>query len=162
MRGGVAVVTFLALLVAVSPAGAGSKALSADASMSVAAAPRTAEAHRVRLTLTMRYEMQCGYPGEGPLVVTFPRAVTLPKRFATGTVRLGKTAIAAKRHGRKVTVTIPPPTGTLCGVLGPGSLVLRFTRAAKLVNPAHAGSYRFKATHAEHDASAKLTIKPAT
>jgi len=161
MRGGVAAVTFLALLVAVPPAGAGSRALSADASMSVTASPRTAGAHRVRLTLTMRYEMQCSYPGQGPLVVTFPRAVKLPKRFRTGAVRLGTKAIAAKRHGRNVTVTIPPPTSTLCGVMGPGSLVLRFTRAAKLVNPAHAGSYRFKATHTGHDASAKLTIRPA-
>jgi hypothetical protein len=161
MRAGVAAATLLALLVAAPPAGAGSRALSADASMTVTASPSTAGAQRVRLTLTMRYQMQCGYPGEGPLVVTFPRAVKLPKRFPAGTVRLGTKAIPAKRHRRNVTVTIPPPTSTLCGVIAPGSLVLTFTRAAKLGNPARAGAYRFEATHKGHDASATLTIKPA-
>jgi hypothetical protein len=46
-------------------------------------------------------------------------------------------------------------------MLGPGSVTLVFTRAAKLRNPAQAGSYRFTATHAEHTFRARLTIKAA-
>jgi hypothetical protein len=115
----------------------------------------------MRLRLTLRYEMQCGYPGAGPLAVKFPAALKLPSRFAAGSVRLGGKAIAPKVNGREVTVTIPPPTGTLCGTIGPGRTVLAFTVAAKLVNPARPGSYSFRATHGTHAFAAKLAIKPA-
>jgi hypothetical protein len=160
MRGGVAAAVFLALLVAVPQAGAGSLGSSARGSMTVAASPRTAGAHRVRLTLTLRYRMQCGYPGEGRLAVTFPSAFRLPKRFVAGSVRLAGKSIAAKVHGRKVTVTIPAPDGALCGVIGPGSVVLRFTHAAKIVNPSQAGSYRFTASHGRRTFTARLAIEP--
>jgi hypothetical protein len=110
--------------------------------------------------MTLRYQMQCGYPGVGPLVVSFPRAVRLPKRFAAGAVRLSGKAIAATKAGRRVTVTIAPP-GQLCGLIGPGSLKLVFTRKANLVNPKRAGSYLFTATHRTHRFRAKLVIKSA-
>jgi hypothetical protein len=156
MRGGVAAAAVsLALLIAVPSAGAGSKT-----SMAVSASPKTARAHRVQLKLTLRYQMQCGYPGKGPLVVTFPSALKHPRRFAANAVRLNGKPITAKVDRRKVTVTIPPQTGgPQCGVIGPGSVVLTFTHSARLVNPARAGSYRFAAMHAGHDFTAKLAIK---
>jgi len=129
--------------------------------MTVTASPRSAGAHGVRLTLTLHYEMQCSYPGAGPLVVTFPAALKLPKQFAAGAVTLGGKQVAANVDGRQVTVTIAPHTGKLCDVMGPGSLTLAFTRAAKLANPARAGSYRFTATHAKRAFTARLAIKPA-
>jgi hypothetical protein len=58
-------------------------------------------------------------------------------------------------------VTVPPPKGILCTMLGPGSVTLVFTRAAKLRNPARAGSYRFTATHAEHTFRARFAVKPS-
>lgn len=163
MRRGLASFTaiVLALLVAAPLSGVASKSPSDLPSMTVSASPRTAGAHRVRLAVTLRYLMQCGYPGAGPLVVTFPSAAKLPKRFAAGTVKLAGKAIATKIKGRHVTVAIPPHKGVLCGTMGPGSVTLLFTRAARLANPARAGSYRFTATHAKHAFEANLAIKPA-
>ena len=105
--------------------------------------------------------MRCGYPGAGPLTVTFPPALKLPKRFAAGAIRSAGIPLAAAVDGRKVTVTVPPPMGTLCKVITPGSFVITFTRAAKLVNPAQTGSYRFSATHARHRFTAELAITAA-
>ena len=130
-------------------------------SMTIADSSRAAGAHRVRLAVTLRYRMQCGYPGPGPLVVTFPSAVKLPERFASGSVKLAAKPVATSTHARSVTVAVPPPKGVLCGILGPGSMTLLFTRKAKLTNPARAGSYRFTATHANHMFRARLLVKPA-
>jgi hypothetical protein len=162
MRGGVAAaLVFGALAVTVPSAGAGSKPIGTGPSMTVTASPRVARARAVRLTLTLRYEMQCGYPGKGPLAVTFPTAVKVPKQFAAGAVTLSGNAIAARVKGRRVTVTIPPHKGVLCNLIGPGALRLTFTHAAKLANPARAGSYGFRAKHADRAFAAKLKIEPA-
>lgn len=163
MRGGVAAaVIFLALLVAAPLADAGSSRPTAFASsMTVAASPHAAHAHGVRLTFTLRYVMQCGYPGAGPLVVTFPRAVKLPSQFPTSAVQLAGKSVAATVKGRHVTVKVAPHKGLMCNVMGPGSLRLAFMRSAALANPALPGSYRFTATHGTRDFTAKLAIKPA-
>jgi len=155
-------VTFLALLVAVPLADAGSSRPTGFASsMTVAASPRVAHAHGIRLTLMLRYVMQCGYPGAGPLVVTFPRALKLPPQFPTGAVQLAGKSVVASVKGRHVTVKVAPHKGLMCDVMGPGSLTLAFTRAAGLANPAHPGSYRFSATHGKRGFTAKLAIKPS-
>lgn len=148
------------LLLTAAPANAGSRA-SAGGSLTVIASPAAAGAHRVRFTFTLHYRMQCGYPGGGPLVVTFPAALKLPTRFSDGAVRLAGKSVAATIMGRRVSVTVAPHKGVLCDTIGPGSLTLRFMPAAKLVNPARAGSYRFTATHARRAFRARLTIKPA-
>jgi hypothetical protein len=162
MRGGVAAaVAFTALLVSAPQAGASSRPIAPGLSMTMAASPHAAGGNAVRLTVTLRYEMQCGYPGVGPLVVTFPSAFKLPQRFAPRTVKLDKKPVAAKVEGQRVTVRIPPHKGVLCNLMGPGSVTLAFTPAAKLANPAHPGSYRFKATHGKRTFTAKLAIEPA-
>ena len=161
MRGGVLAAAILASALAAVPlAGATSRRSSATPQMTVTASPDAASAHGPRLVLSLRYQMQCGYPGVGPLVVRFPRAVRLPRRFTAGAVRLSGKPIATTRAGRQVTVTIAPP-GQLCGLIGPGSLKLVFTRKAKLVNPRRAGSYLITATHANHTFRATLVIKSA-
>jgi hypothetical protein len=157
MRGGVAAVALLALLVAAPHVGAGPPV----SSMTAAASPHTAGAHAVRITLTLRYEMQCGYAGAGPLVVTFPRALKLPKRFAAGAVKLAGKRAAPTVRGRHVTVTIPRHKGPLCGLIAPGSVTLTFTRTAKLVNPRRPGSYRLTSTHEGFTFTAALAIDPA-
>jgi hypothetical protein len=152
----------LALLVAAPLADAGSSRPTGFASsMTVAATPHAAHAHGIRLTLTLRYVMQCGYPGAGPLVVTFPRAVKLPPQFPPGAVQLAGKSVAATVKGRHVTVKVPPHKGLMCNVIGLGSLRLAFTRAAGLANPDHPGSYRFTATHGTRGFTAKLAIKPS-
>ena len=156
-------VAFLAVLSAAPPAGAvSSPPIVSVPSMTIAASSHAAHAHRVRLAVTLRYRMQCGNPGPGPLVVTFPSAMKLPKQFVSGSVKLAGKAVAASTKAQKVTVTVPPPQDVLCGTLGPGSVTLLFTREAKLTNPARAGSYRFKATHTNHTFRARLAIKTAT
>jgi hypothetical protein len=160
VRGGIIATLVLgSLLVGVAHAGAGSKQRAADLqSMSVTASPQAASAHRVRIALTLQYRMQCNYPGAGPLVVTFPKALKVPKQLAAGAVRLAGKPIAATVDGRQVTVTIKPHVGVLCGMVGPGLLKLVFTPKAKLANPSRAGSYRFTATHTPHTFAAKLHI----
>ncbi len=127
--------------------------------MTVTASTHDAKARAVRFTVTLRYEMQCAYPGPGPLVVTFPSALKPPADFAAGTVLLSGKPVAATVSGRQVAVTVPPHKGMLCDIVAPGSLTLVFTHAAKLANPARAGSYRFTATHGRRAFTAALTIK---
>jgi hypothetical protein len=160
MRGGVAVAaTLLALLVLVPLAGAASrKPTLLTQSMTVTAAPHAAAAQAVRLTVTLHYEMQCGYAGAGPLVVTFPAAVKLPQRFAKGAVQLAGKSVAALVQARRVTVLIPPHKGLMCDLMGPGSVALTFTKAAKVANPAKAGSYRFTATHTNKSFAGTLAV----
>jgi len=126
--------------------------------MTVTASSAAAGAQDVQLTVTLRYAMQCSYPGAGPLVVTFPDAMSLPTAFANGSVRLSGRAVEAKVSDRKVTVTVPVHRGLMCDVMGPGRLVLTFTHAAKLANPASPGTYRFAAAHARRGFSTTLTI----
>jgi hypothetical protein len=164
VRGGIITTIMLAsLLVGTASAGAGSRQAAATLdSMTVTASPQTASAHGVRLAVTLRYQMQCNYPGAGALVITFPKALKPPKKLAAGSVRMAGKPIAAEVDGRQVTVTIPAPTGTLCGIVGPGLLKLAFTPKAHLSNPSRPGSYRFAATHTSHTFAAKLAIKAAS
>lgn len=158
MRGGIiATLVFAALLVSVVPATAGQR-VDDPQSMTLTASSHEASAQRVRLAVTLSYQMQCNYPGAGPLVITFPKAVKLPKHLASGAVTLAGKPIAAVVSGRQVTVTIKPHDGALCGIVGPGLLKLVFTPKAKLANPSRTGSYRFSATHAPHTFAAKLHI----
>ncbi|HZQ82317.1 MAG TPA: hypothetical protein VFB25_10135 [Gaiellaceae bacterium] len=160
MRGGVAVAAMiLALVVLVPLAGSATrKPTLLTQTMTVTATPKAAAAQAVRLTVTLHYEMQCGYAGAGALVVTFPSAVKMPKQFAAGSVQLAGKPVKALLQGRRVTVVVPPYKGLMCDVLGPGSLALTFTRSAKLANPAQPGSYRFTATHVNKAFSGMLTV----
>lgn len=151
----------LALLVAVPLGGAASGPPLDTQGMTVSGAPHAARAHHVRLTIAFRYVMQCNYPGAGPLVVTFPSTVKLPRRFAPGSVKLSGQAVTPAIEGHDVTVTIPRHKGLICDTMGPGLLKLVFTRAAKLTNPLHAGSYRFTATHTTRTFRARLVVAPA-
>jgi hypothetical protein len=126
--------------------------------MTVVSSSHVAGAANVRLTISLQYEMQCGYAGAGALTVTFPSAVDLPKAFPTGSVVLAGKPTAAKISGHAVTVTVAPHKGMMCDVMGPGRLQLAFAPAAGLANPASPGSYRFKATHARRSFSAALAI----
>jgi hypothetical protein len=164
MRRGFVAAVVLGILLVVGPSAgfASGPPTGAVSSMTVTASTHAAKAHAVRFTVTLRYEMQCNYAGAGPVVVTFPSSLRLPTRFAAGAVELSGKPIAATVAGQRVSVTIPRHQGTFCDVMGPGSLALTFTQAAKLANPSRAGSYSFKATHGKRTFVAKLTVKPAT
>lgn len=161
MRGVLVIACALAVTAAGSAAGGPIKKITPlETALSVTASPAVAGARHVRLTLTLRYEMQCGYPGAGPLVVTLPAGETMPTTFANGSVLVDGDAVAAKSAGTRVTVAIAPHQGVICDVLGPGALRFVFTPRAGLGNPVRAGSYRVTATHARHSFSAMLRITP--
>ena len=93
------------------------------------------------LTLKLGYEMQCGYPGPGPVVVTFPAAWRLPAKFgATPVLVNGKAAVSASISGHRVTVGLAPEPKIMCDVIGPGTLTIQFTRGDNIGNPLKAGT----------------------
>ena len=126
--------------------------------MTVATSSAAPGAQDVELRVTLRYQMQCGYPGAGPLTVTFPDAMAPPSSFAAKSVLLSGKPVAARVAGSKVIVTVPMHRGLMCDVIGPGKVVLTFTHAAGLANPASPGTYRFAAAHARRGFSATLKI----
>ncbi len=66
--------------------------------------------------------------------------------------------IAVSNH----TLTLQPvaPHGT-CTVLAPGTIKVKFTRAAKLGNPRKASRYTVRASIGTQNFSARVSIKPA-
>jgi len=166
MRGGVAAILFsVTTLAAALTASAATgppvhrpTPVTPLSTMSVESSSAASGAQNVQLKVTLRYQMQCGYPGAGPLAVTFPDAMAPPSSFAAKSVLLSGKPVAAKVDGSKVTVTVPIHRGLMCDVIGPGKVVLTFTKAAGLANPASPGTYRFSATHARRGFSTTLTI----
>jgi hypothetical protein len=128
-------------------------------SATAVAAPATAGARPVTLTLKLRYEMQCGRPGAGPLVVSLPAAEHVPHALARSTVVLdGKPPASVSVTGHVVVLTLPPQQGVTCMVIGPGTLTVVFTRAAGLGNPAAAGSYPIAARIGAHTFTPHLAV----
>jgi hypothetical protein len=142
-------------------------ATSASAAMPVggataAATPQSAGVKPARLKVSLTLELQCAKPGPTPIVVSLPRAWRVPKTVA------GTAVLIDNVHPKNVdvsnhTLTIQPvvPKGT-CTVLAPGTIKLRFTRAAKLGNPRRAGRYRVRASIGTQDFAARVTITPAS
>jgi len=125
----------------------------------VAAVPARAGARPVALTLKLHYEMVCGRPGKGPLVVTLPRGLRVPRTIGrTAVVLQGKPPASVHVAGRVVTVGVPVPTGISCYSITMGTLTTTFTRAARLGAPTQAGTYPVLARIGEHTFTARLTI----
>ncbi len=102
------------------------------------------------IDLRATFELQCGWVGPR-IDVIFPKAQRLPVRVAPEAVLVdGRRPAAVTRSGQTVSLTIPRPTGVMCDSIGPGTVRIRFTSAARIGNPRHAGRYT---VHAEHGAS---------
>jgi hypothetical protein len=113
----------------------------------------------VALTLELRYEMQCGHPGPGPLAITFPAAERLPAGLTASDVLVnGHATTNVSREGRTVSVALPIQHGPLCDVIAPGVLKIVFTRSAALGNPAAAGTYSLTAHTPRVSARASIVI----
>lgn len=111
-------------------------------SASVSLSSNRAGAKNVAVTFRLAYEMQCGWPGPGPLVVTFPAAERLPPKIAPAHVLLtGRPAPSVTRSGRTVSVAVPARSGMTCMVIAPGKATIEFTHAAGLGNPRTRGVY---------------------
>lgn len=117
-------------------------------------------ARPVVVKLTLRYLMQCGYPGPDPIVITFPQRERVPATIAAAHVLVdGKPAPAVKVSGRVVTVSLPPPPQVMCDVIGRGAVKVAFTRAARLGNPTKVGKYAITAEHRKTLFRAPFRIK---
>ncbi len=151
----------LALAFGVSTASAATPARPTPAlhTLEVTVSPAKAGAHPVLWSVELGYEMQCGYPGPGPVVLSFPAAVRLPARIARSAVLVdGKAAASVQAAGRSLAVGLAPPPQIMCDVIGPGRLTIELTGAAGLGNPARAGSYRLTATRGTTSFSARFAI----
>jgi hypothetical protein len=125
-----------------------------------AAVPATAGARQVTLKLTMRYEMQCGWPGAGPLIVSLPAAMhVVPRTITRATVRVdGKPPAAVSATGRVIVFTLPPRRGVTCMEIGPGVLTVVFAPAAGIGNPAKPGTYPIAIRIGAHSFTAHLRV----
>lgn len=110
--------------------------------LTAVAEPARAGARPMQLTLTERAELQCGRIGPGPIVVTLPAGERMPARISPDAVSVNGAAPAAvTRDGRAVSLTPARPPGVICDVIGPGTVTVRFRRAAGLGNPGKPGLY---------------------
>ena len=96
------------------------------------------------LTLVLRYEMQCGYPGPGPVLIDFPSQMQLPARLAVSAVLVdGKPAVSATRSGTsRIVIGLPRRPRIMCDVIGQGTLTIAFGVDANLGAPKVPGTYR--------------------
>ena len=118
-----------------------------------------AGARPVALTLKLHYEMQCGQPGRGSLVVSLPAAAKLPTSFA-GTAALlnGKKVSLKAGPGKTLRAALPAPPKLICDVIGPGTLTLVVPRTANIGNPAAPGTYPVTARAGIHAFRTTLTV----
>lgn len=113
----------------------------------------------VAITVHAGYAMQCGWPGPR-IVIVFPAAERLPARIGPDTVRVnGKPAAAARRSGSAVTLTIARPRGAMCDSIGPATVGIVFTRAARIGNPRRSGRYRLTVRHGDEAVSGAFSIR---
>lgn len=114
----------------------------------------------VAVGLRLTYEMRCGWPGPG-LVVVFPAAEHLPATVPRSAVLVdGKPATGVARSGRQLSIAIAPPAGVQCDVIAPGTATVVFTRAAGLGNPSRPGTYSLSARHGTLVLRATFAIRP--
>ena len=110
--------------------------------------------HRATLTLKLRYEMTCGQPGPGPVIVHLPAKMGVPQRLAGGN---GTKQAPATVSGHYVTVQLPKRPPVTCMSIGPGTLTLTLVGVR---NPATAGTYLVRAHIGEHAFTAQLVVRP--
>jgi hypothetical protein len=137
------------VLLAVIAAGAiaGSAAAGLGQSASGTISSTHAGTRTVTLTLKLGYEMQCGYPGPGPVVVTFPASWRVPAKLGpTPALVNGKAAVSASLSGHTISVGLAPPPQIMCDLIGPGTLTVQFTRGDNIGAPLKAGSSVVTAT----------------
>jgi hypothetical protein len=117
-------------------------------------------ARPVALTYKLRYEMQCGNPGVGPLTLAFPAQVAVPSGVSAAEVLLdGKPAPAVARRGSALIVSLPKPPAIMCDVIGMGTLTVTITKGAGFANPKSPGVYAFPVSSDKISASPRLRIR---
>jgi hypothetical protein len=128
-------------------------------SLAVSLSSHAAGARPVAVAVVMHYEMQCNWPGPGVLTIRFPAAMVLPTHVASAAVLVDKKVVDGVRvAGRTVSVPLPQRPRIMCDLIGPGTVTVSFSRAAKLGNPKAAGSYSLLATHGSDSGTGHIVI----
>jgi len=131
-------------------------------SAAITVSPPRAGATAVVVKLVLGYEMQCGYPGPGPVVVTLPPGERVGRTLARSAVVVdGRPAVSVAVSGRTVTIGLAPAPQVMCDVIGPGRLTVLFLASAGLGNPPRAGSYTVRAARGSASFSAVFSISAA-
>ncbi len=111
------------------------------------------------VTVELGYEMQCGYPGPGPVVLELPASEQVPARIPRASVLVdGKAAPSLSVSGHAVAVGLAPRPQIMCDVIGPGRLTIELTRAVGLGNPSRPGSYLLRAARGGVSFSARFDV----
>jgi hypothetical protein len=140
-------------------------ATSASAAMpagkaAVVATPNSAGAKPARLKISVSLELRCAQPGPTAIVVALPRAWRVPKSLVRRAVWIDNAhPIGVTRSHHTLTLQPKAPTGT-CTVMAPGTITVKFTRAAKLGNPRKPGRYTIHTSVGTLTFSARVSIKP--
>jgi hypothetical protein len=99
-------------------------------------------ARQVAVKLEFSAILECGRPIGPPMTVTLPSAERVPSKIAARDVLVsGSAAESVTVSRRVVTIKVARPE-VICTVLSRGLVTIALTRAAKLGNPATAGTYR--------------------
>ena len=133
--------------------------LPSSAIATAAAEPATAGAQDVRLTITLRTELQCGRPRGASVIVVLPQAMTVPTALAHAHVLVGGHSpkrVAVSDH--VVSIALAPTSGVTCFVLAPGRITVEFEPAAGLGNPHAPGRYRVSIRNGGASGVAQLTV----
>jgi len=118
-------------------------------------------ARPVELTLTLAYEMQCGYPGPGPVLIEFPRQLLLPATLTRSQVLVdGRSARSVRISGRTVSIGLAPRPRIICMEIAMSRLAIVFTAAADLGNPVRTGTYTLAVTRASSTFRVPFTTRP--
>ncbi len=105
-------------------------------------------ARPVVVTVKLSYEMQCGYPGTGSIVVDLSKQMAVAPaaiRSAGAVLVNGTAAKGVTVTGDTVTVPLPKRPRIMCDVIGPGSVTITFTKKADVGNPAQVARYNITA-----------------
>jgi hypothetical protein len=130
-----------------------------EGSATAVASPATSGERPVALTLKLRYEMTCGQPGVGPVVVVLPATMMAPATIARKAVLVrGRAAPSVNVKGHVITIGLPRPPLVICQSIGLGTLTVTFTRAARLGNPMAPGVYTVHARVGGRTFTAALTV----
>jgi hypothetical protein len=135
-------VVLSALLVVAAPALTPPAALAVTPGPTINLSTTTPGARPVGMTISPRFELQCGRLVGGSLVITFPRAMRVPRTIDAAAVLIGTTAARSVTvAGRVVRIGVPVPRGMLCDSISNGVVKITFSRAAGLGNPKARGVY---------------------
>jgi hypothetical protein len=118
-----------------------------------------AGARPVALVVSLHTELQCGKLRGGSLALTFPAGARLPRTIPASAIAVqGKQPASVKLANRTLSITLAPPAGLMCNVIGPGTAKIIVLRTAKLGNPASAGVYKLGVHYGTQTLLATLKI----